>query len=119
MQEPTATGGGVRHSTESMFAYQSGALPGSPANAATSATGRRITVSVSTSTSPATALTSCPGMIPRRRCVGDLDRHPEHLPHLDPVRVAEPAGRGHLGHRRTSRVGDGADRVAADDLVQL
>ena len=58
MREPTATGGGVRHSTESMFTYHSGALVGSPAKAATSATGRRITVSVSTSTSPATATTS-------------------------------------------------------------
>src|SRR4051794_41766727 len=100
MQEPTPSGGGVRHSTESMFAYQSGALPGSPAKAATSATGRRITVSVSTSTSPATAPTSCPGMIPRRNGVRDLDRHPEHLPDLDPVRVAEPAGGGDLGDRR-------------------
>src|SRR3954469_11300144 len=54
MHDPTATGGGVRHSTESMFTYHSGAFVGSPANAATSATERRITVSVSTSTSPAT-----------------------------------------------------------------
>src|SRR5215218_8788766 len=54
MREPTPTGGAVRHSTESMLTYHSGAFVGSPANAATSDTGRRITVSVTTSTSFAT-----------------------------------------------------------------
>ena len=33
--EPTWTGGGVCHRTDSMLTYHDGALPGSPANAAT------------------------------------------------------------------------------------
>ena len=42
------SGGAVRHSTDLMFAYQAGALPGSIANAATSGRGRPITRSVLT-----------------------------------------------------------------------
>src|SRR3954468_18573525 len=86
MQDPTAIGGGVRHSTESMLTYHSGALPGSPAKPATSATGRRITVSVSTSTSLATSTTSSAGIFPRGGGDGDLDRDREYLP--DPDRSA-------------------------------
>src|SRR5688572_3703669 len=47
---PTASGGGVRHSTRRMLAYQRGALSGSTANAATSATGAAMARSVLTST---------------------------------------------------------------------
>src|SRR5215208_5462606 len=47
---PTASGRGVRHTTESMFSYQRVALSGSHANAATSARGRAISISVTTST---------------------------------------------------------------------
>src|SRR6476620_2894628 len=79
MHEPTATGGGVRHSTESMFTYHSGAFVGSPAKAATSATGRRITVSLSTSTFPAIAHLQT-RIVARDGRVGDLERYPEHLP---------------------------------------
>src|SRR4051812_23004968 len=50
MLDPTRTGGSVRHCTESMLAYHSGARDGSPAYAATSAQGRSITISVRTST---------------------------------------------------------------------
>src|SRR5262245_23172613 len=51
MREPTATGGGVCHCTEEMLAYQSGALVGSPAKAATSSSGSGMTASTDTSTS--------------------------------------------------------------------
>ena len=47
---PTASGGGVCHSTDSMFSYQRVALSGSHAYAATSARGRAISISVTTST---------------------------------------------------------------------
>src|SRR5262249_50452911 len=46
---PTPTGGSVRQVTESMLSYHNGALPGSPAYAATSAHGRSMTISVVTS----------------------------------------------------------------------
>src|SRR5262249_34490679 len=49
-REPTARGGGVAHSTDSMFSYQAVALSGSAANAATTARGRSISISVRTST---------------------------------------------------------------------
>src|SRR5215212_5891752 len=104
MREPTPTGGGVCHSTESMLTYHSGAFVGSPANDATAATGRRITVSVSTSTSLLMRAWS--------RAVGGrstrLDRHVQQLPHLDLVRVPEPAGRRGRGHGRAGRRGDRA-----------
>src|SRR3954470_17270018 len=87
MQDPTAIGGGVRHSTESMLTYHSGALPGSPAKPATSATGRRITVSVSTSTSLATSTTSSTGIFPRGGGNGALARARESLP----IWIARPA----------------------------
>src|SRR4051812_23740037 len=49
-REPTLSGGGVFHSTALMFTYQSGALSGSLAYAATSARGRSMVVSLTTST---------------------------------------------------------------------
>src|SRR5262249_8204926 len=49
-REPSASGGGVCHSTDSMFTYHVGALSGSRAYAATAATGRSMTISVTTST---------------------------------------------------------------------
>lgn len=48
-REPTANGRGERHSTDSMFSYQAGALSGSQANAATSSGGLVISIAVSTS----------------------------------------------------------------------
>src|SRR3954447_16360677 len=50
MREPTAAGGGVSHWTDAMFLYQAVALAGSAAYAATSARGRAISISVTTST---------------------------------------------------------------------
>src|SRR5688572_14168164 len=50
ISEPTASGGLVRHSTDVMFPYHSGAFAGSTAKAATSARGRAITRSTLTST---------------------------------------------------------------------
>src|SRR5688500_13286587 len=47
--DPTASGGEVFHSTDSMFTYHEGAFVGSPAYAATSPTGRSMTMSVTTS----------------------------------------------------------------------
>src|SRR5687768_7809976 len=58
-REPTRIGGAVFHSTDLMFTYQSGARDGSPAYAATSATGLLMTMSVITST----------GMVPSPDCV--------------------------------------------------
>src|SRR5918994_6495758 len=48
--EPTAIGGGVCQETDSMLAYQSGALLGSAAYAATWPLGRSMMISVTTST---------------------------------------------------------------------
>src|SRR5437899_12505825 len=49
MREPTRTGGSVFQSTDSMFAYHSGAWDGSAAYPATWSRGRSITISVMTS----------------------------------------------------------------------
>src|SRR3954469_16005919 len=57
---PTPVGGAGCQSTESMLAYHSGAWEGSPAYAATSATGRAITVSTCTSTPMAHLLVLVP-----------------------------------------------------------
>jgi hypothetical protein len=49
-RDPRASGGGVFHSTDLMFTYHFGALSGSRANAATSAGGQAMMISVTTST---------------------------------------------------------------------
>src|SRR5579859_4922562 len=60
IRDPTATVCGVCQTTDSMFTYQSGACDGSPAYAATSAHGRSITISVTTSTATTTSCTTPP-----------------------------------------------------------
>ena len=73
MRDPTVAGAGVFHSTDLMFSYHFGALPGSAANPATSAIGRSTTISVSTSTGkrapPGPALASSAGVTVSRRYV--------------------------------------------------
>ena len=76
---PTASGGGVRHSTDSMFAYQRVALSGSHANAATSARGRSITISVTTSTAISVSASILLQLAPtcNPSAAGSLDRRSE------------------------------------------
>src|SRR4029078_2606840 len=79
---PCAAGGGVRHSTDSMFSYQTGAFAGSDACAATSARGRPISIWVRTSTGTSPGYRLASGQVvedlglagDRRRAPGEHDR---------------------------------------------
>src|SRR5262249_42729940 len=64
-RDPTARGGGVSHSTRSMFSYQAVALSGSAAYPATASRGRATTTSLSTSTATEPPYTASPYGTPR------------------------------------------------------